>query len=176
MHHAQRSMTRIVTLAVWAALVSIAFAASAAARVEIRVLDRPVVLVLAHGQDRVPARHFDSRSASDDDFIDPQIAVTNVGPPIETIPSVTIASNSQSLSLIIETGSTVEAPTTSSLPTVEGTSETNTTTTAVDGPDGELSYTGPRGSLMWELVIAGSMVVIGARMILGGRRRRERFQ
>jgi len=178
MNDANRPVARFVTLAVWAALVSIAFAASAAARVEVHVLDRPRVLVLAHGEDRAAPRTFEpaSESASDDDPMDPQIAVTNVGPPVVTIPLVTIAHESQTLSLVVKTGTTVETSSTTSLPRVEGTSETNTTTSKPDDDGGELSYTGPRGSLLWEIIIAGSMVVVGARFILGSRRRRRSFE
>lgn len=173
MNSSARPTARFVSLAVWAALVSIAFAASAAARVEVRVLDRPSVVVLAHSENRATPRSFEARTESDDDFIDPQIAVTNVGPPVVTIPSVTIARESQTLSLVVKVTPEVESPSTTSLPTVEGTSETNTTTTK---PDGELSYTGPRGSLLWETVIAASMVILGARLVIGSRRRRQTLE
>ncbi len=162
---------RTVTLAVWAALVSVSFAASAAARTEVHILDQPRILVRAHESASFVPRAF---RAADNDDIEPRIAVTNVGPPLATLPSVTIAHHSQTLSLVVETGTTVEAPSTTSLPTVGGTTETSTSAppgTDVEGD--ELSYTGPRGSLLWEIIAAATMIAMGSRLVVGGRRRRR---
>ncbi len=156
-------------------------AATAAAKADFHVLDRPIVIVLAHDPDLQPQQARDLTATATETSLDPGIQVTNVPVRQPILPSVTLASGTQTIDLVIETTSTVAGPSTTTLPTVGGTTETSTSTTidddddddddVDDDDDDELPFTGTGRLFIYELILAFVLSMLGSQILLLRRRR-----
>lgn len=163
---------------VWATLIVVSLAATAAAKADVHVLDRPVVIVLAHDPDLQPRQAREITPAATETSLDPGIQVTNVPVREPLLPSVTIATGSQTIEFVIATGTSVAGPTTTTLPTVGGTTETSTSTTIDDDDDDaadddhvELPFTGTGRLFIYELILAFMLSMLGSQILLLRRRR-----